>query len=246
MVDLSGLDSIRIVASAALVRRQVEDRLRRAIVEGRFAPGEHLSDRVIQDTFQVSRTVVREAVRQMEAEGLVETIPHRGIFVKVLSVEDAEQVYSVREVLEPLAAREFTRNASDEQIEQLQTVLDGIKKHLGAKPDRSLIDLKQRFYEILLAGAGNLYVEKMLNQLLNQNTQLRSTSLSNPERLPDTIAELQALVDALRNRDEVAASAASVEHVKNAAHVALRILKQRVATKSPTKNGRKLAGEHEP
>jgi DNA-binding GntR family transcriptional regulator len=242
MIDFPNSDSIRVVASAALVRRQVEDRLRRAIVEGRFAPGEHLSDRVIQDTFQVSRTVVREAVRQMEAEGLVETIPHRGIFVKVLSVEDAEQVYSVREVLEPLAAREFTRNASDEQITQLENVLNEIKKHLGAKPDRSLIDLKQRFYEILLAGGGNLYVEKMLNQLLNQNSQLRSTSLSNPERLPDTIAELQALVVALRNRDEAAASAASIEHVKNAARVALGILRER-ATKPAPKNDRKIAGD---
>src|SRR5262245_677251 len=118
-MSTSAPDSIRVTASAALVRRQLEDRLRRAIVEGRFAPGEHLPDRAIQDTFQVSRTVVREAVRQLEAEGLVETVPHRGIFVKVLSVEEAVQIYAVREALEPLAAREFTRNATNADVAEL-------------------------------------------------------------------------------------------------------------------------------
>jgi DNA-binding GntR family transcriptional regulator len=219
--------SLHVIASPALVRRQVEEHLRRAIVEGRFAPGEHLSDRIMQDTFRVSRTVVREAVRQLEAEGLVETIPHRGIFVKVLSVKEAEQVYAVRAVLEPLAAREFTRNATDRQVEQLAEVLEGIRGHLGMPKDKALIDLKQRFYEILLQGGGNVYVQKMLNQLLNQNTQLRSTSLSNPGRLPATVAELDALVAAIRNRDEEGASIASLMHVKNAARVALDILKQR-------------------
>jgi DNA-binding GntR family transcriptional regulator len=236
-------DDIRIIASAALVRRQVEERLRRAIVEGRFAPGEHLSDRVIQDTFQVSRTVVREAVRQLEAEGLVETIPHRGSFVKVLSVAEAEQVYSVRAVLEPLAAQEFTKNASNEDIEKLVEVLNQIRAHIGAPQDKKLIDLKQTFYEILLRGGGNVYVQKMLNQLLNQNTQLRSTSLSHPGRLPETVNELQVLVEAIRRRDEKAAGTASLAHVENAAKVALGILRERSEAQARPRKGSTLIGD---
>jgi DNA-binding GntR family transcriptional regulator len=225
------------------VRRQVEEHLRRAIVEGRFAPGEHLSDRAMQDTFQVSRTVVREAVRQLEAEGLVETIPHRGIFVKVLSVQEAEQVYAVRAVLEPLAAKEFTRNASDREIDELEAILAGIRSHIGGSPDQSLIELKQQFYETLLRGGGNVYVQKMLNQLLNQNTQLRSTSLSNPQRLPATVAELETIVSAIRRRDEDAAGTASLAHVNNAAKVALGILRQRSAgSAEPTTNPRRNNG----
>jgi DNA-binding GntR family transcriptional regulator len=220
-------DSLKIDVVAASVRRQVESKLRQAIVEGRFAPGEHLSDRSLKDMFQVSRTVVREAVRQLEAEGLIETIPHRGSFVKTLSAEEARQIYDVRGVLEALAARGFARYATEEQQDRLERTLDDLRAMVDSPGGTLLIDLKQKFYAVMLEGCGNAYVQRMLNQILNHNTQLRRTSLSDPERLPHTIEELEALLAAFRARDEEAAWHASLAHVRNAAKVALEILQQR-------------------
>ena len=217
----------RVVTAAASVRRQVEAQLRRAIVQGRFAPGDHLSDRILQDTFQVSRTVVREAVRQLEAEGLIETVPHRGSFVRTLSVREAEQVYAVRGVLEGLAAKEFARNATDAEIEALDRILRQIRKHLTRRQKQEIIDLKQEFYDILLTGCRNTHIRSMLGPLLNINAQLRATSLSDPGRLPNTVAELETLLNAIKARDEQAASAASQQHVQNAAAVALKLLRKR-------------------
>lgn len=217
----------RVPVAVESVRRQVENELRKAIVQGRFPPGTHLSDRMLQDTFQVSRTVIREAVRQVEAEGLIETFPHRGSFVKQLTVREAEQVYAVRGVLEGLAAREFARNATDLEIEELERVVVRIRKHLTRRQVHEIIALKHEFYDLLLAGSRNTHVKSMLSPLLNINAQLRATSLSDPTRLPHTVAELERLVAAVKARDEDAAWAASLQHVQNAAAVALRLLRQR-------------------
>ncbi len=209
------------------VRRQVENELRKAIVQGRFPLGTHLSDRMLQETFQVSRTVIREAVRQVEAEGLIETIPHRGSFVRQLTVREAEQVYAVRGVLEGLAAKEFARNATDDEIAELERIVVSIRKHLTRRQMHEIMDLKHALYDLLLAGSRNTHVKAMLGPLLNINAQLRATSLSDPNRLPHTVAELEDLVKALKARDEQAAWAASLRHVENAAAVALGLLRKR-------------------
>lgn len=215
----------RINIGATTVRRQVQDELRRLIVDGYFEPGQHLSDRALQDTFNVSRTVVREAVRQLEAEGLIETFPHRGSFVRVVTVEEARQIYDVRCVLEAFAASGFARNATDAQIDALESVLNEFRTAIEAgEDDARLIKLKQKFYAILMQGCGNAHVEQMLGHLLNRNTQLRRMSMSAPNRLQYTVTELESLINAIRKRDEQAAWAATVLHVRNAARVALDIL----------------------
>lgn len=206
------------------VRQKVETELRRAIVQGRFPPGTHLSDRMLQDTFQVSRTVVREAVRQVKAEGLIETFTHRGNFVCSLSVREAEQVYAVRGVLEGLAAREFVREASDDEVDQLERIIRKIRKQLTSRQLQEIVHLKHEFYEVLLTGCRNTYIKNMLSPLLNINAQLRATSLSDPDRLPHTVTELEALVKAFRARDTIAAWSCSLRHVQNAAAVALKLI----------------------
>jgi len=220
-------EPLHVDVAAASVRRQVESKLRQAITEGRFPPGSHLSDRVLQDTFRVSRPVIREAVRQLEAEGLIETIPHRGSFVKILSVEEARQIYDVRGVLEALAARGFARNATESHIERLGAIMEELRRAAREPGSNGLIGLKEHFYAVLLDGCGNAYVQRMLSQILNQITQLRRTSLSDPGRLTHTIEELEALLDAVRKRDEDAAWAASLVHINNAAKVALEVLRHR-------------------
>ncbi len=214
-------------AAAAPVRKQVEDNLRDAIITGRFAPGEHLSDRLLCELFKVSRPVVREAVRQLEAEGLVETTPHRGSFVKIITVEEATQIYEVRGVLEAQAARAFARNATDAEINELKQVFDQISEFHKSSTRDGIVELKQSFYEILLRGSRNTYVTRMLNQILNQNTRLRAMSLSDPRRLKNTVKELDVLMQAIMRRDEEAAWHASLNHVNEAARVALKILSQK-------------------
>jgi DNA-binding GntR family transcriptional regulator len=213
------------------VRRQVEERLRDAIISSRFPPGEHLSDRLLCEIFGVSRGVIREAVRLLEAEGLITLVPNRGPFVAYLSAAEATQVYEVRAVLEALAGQGFAERASTEEIAELRAVFEEIAAIRPGSVDRmAVLGLKRRFYDVMLRGCRNAYVARMLDQLLNRNSQLRATTLSDPSRLPQTVIEIRRIVEAIERRDREGAWLACREHVMKAAEVALRILNQQAST----------------
>jgi DNA-binding GntR family transcriptional regulator len=209
------------------MRRQVEEGLRAAIINGRFAPGEHLPDRMLCDLFGASRGVVREAVRLLEAEGLIVVQPHRGQFVAFLSVAEAAQVYEVRAVLEALAGEGFAVRASDAERAELRDVYDELKAISPQSGREVLLGIKRRFYDVLLRGCRNEYATRMLDQMLNRNTQLRATSLSDPSRLPNTVIEIRRVVEAIERRDAEGAFQACRDHVMSAAKVALRLLRER-------------------
>ena len=109
-------NELYIAPSVAPLRREIETRLRTAIVAGRFKPGDRLIEREMCELLGVSRASLREALRQLEAEELVKIVPHRGPVVSEVTVEEAEQLYDVRAMLEGLAARRFAETASDEDI----------------------------------------------------------------------------------------------------------------------------------
>jgi DNA-binding GntR family transcriptional regulator len=220
------------------VRRQVEERLREAIISGRFMPGDHLSDRLLCDLFGVSRGVIREAVRLLEAEGLIDVVPNRGPFVAYLSPAEASQVYEVRAVLEALAGQGFAERASEDEIAELRAVFEEIAAARPGMDRVLLLGLKRRFYDVLLRGCRNAYVARMLDQVLNRNTQLRATTLSDPERLPHTVTEIRRIVDAVERRDAEGTWQACRDHVTQAARVALRILNQQASEKAEAAQGR--------
>lgn len=206
------------------VRRQVEDGLRAAIVSGRFLPGEHLPDRMLCETFGTSRSVVREAVRLLEAEGLIVVHPNRGPFVATMSISEAAEIYEVRAALEALAGEGFAIRATDAERNTLRALYYKLRDSNADTSRLDLLDIKRRFYEVLTTGCRNSYVARMLDRLLIRNAQLRATSLSNSDRLPRTIEEVGKIIDAIDRRDAVAAGEACREHVRRAAEVAFRIL----------------------
>jgi DNA-binding GntR family transcriptional regulator len=109
--------------AAAPLRLQVLDELRQSIISGRSAPGTRLVERELITMLGVSRTVIREALRQLETEGLVATVPNKGPIVRELSASEAKDLYSIRAVLEGLAAQLFTHNAGKIEIDKLEHAL---------------------------------------------------------------------------------------------------------------------------
>jgi DNA-binding GntR family transcriptional regulator len=232
-IRLSDSSTVRVAGALHIVpaslRSTVEDQIRQAIMTGDLPPGLHLSDRMMCERFGVSRTIVREAVRLLEAEGLVTVLPRRGPFVAFLTAAEAVQIYEVREALEALAGEGFAERASDAERAALRGVVVSLEAASAAARRDELLDHKREFYAILLQGCRNQYAARMLGLLLNRNTQLRATSLSAPDRLPHTIRELWRVVEAVEQRDGPGAAAACRDHVRAAAAVALRVLRERVA-----------------
>jgi DNA-binding GntR family transcriptional regulator len=218
-------DSMRIVSTPTL-RAKVAERLREALVNGKFRPGTRLVERKLCEMLGVSRGSVREALRELEHDGLITVVPNRGPIVSVLDYKTAKSIYEVRAALEGLAAAQFARNASPAQIRRLRKAIDALDAAIKRKSTVAMLAAKQQFDEVLMEGAANPVAAAMLNTVRLRVTQLRLLSLSQGSRSEVVLAEMQELYDAIVDRDEQRARKASETHIENAAAVALQVLEE--------------------
>jgi len=211
---------------AAVLRHSVTESIRNAILLGRFQPGDRLPERELCEMTGVSRTLVREALRQLESERLIKVIPHRGPVVETLTPEQADGIYRVREELEGLASQLFAERATDAQLAELRGAFEELKQAIVGDEGLAKLDAKNHFYRCLLEGTGNEALTNTLRLLNSQVMLLRSMSMQAPGRASESVAELDALLDALAQRDGKKARRASIRHVKNAAAIAVKLLRQ--------------------
>lgn len=217
---MSNVSDLKVVVGPRL-RKQVADTLRAAIASGELKPGDRLVERILCERIGVSRASLREALRELENEGLVTDQPNRGMIISVLTDKGARDVFDVRASLEGLACRLFCVNATEGQIAELAPLFDRLATAYRNGDPRSMIAEKTRFYDHLMAGAGNEEVERMLRSIHIRVSQLRILSLSSHERRVASLEELRGLVEALKGRQGDRAEALSRHHVDQAAKVAL-------------------------
>ena len=216
----NGLDglSVQVQRVAAPVREQVLDQLRHAIVEMRLQPAQRLVERELVEQTGVSRTTIREVLRELAAEGLVTTIPHKGTVVASPSLEHAAELYEVRAVLEGMAARQFVERATEAHLTRVRDACEAIEAAASEDPaGPAMLSAKKLFYDALFDGAGNRTIQEIVVGLQARVTVLRRTSLAQPGRSALTVAEVRAIVEALEARDGERAAAACVHHVNQAA-----------------------------
>jgi DNA-binding GntR family transcriptional regulator len=207
----------KVARVAAPLREQVFELLRREIVELRLRPGQRLVERELIERIGVSRTTIREALRQLAAEGLVKTIPQKGAIVAVPSAKEAAEVYEVRALLEAAAAKEFALNASDAHVQALRQAFESVAANQGTVEDGAFLQAKSRFYEVLFEGAGNQTIRTILEGLQARVAVLRATTVGVPGRPAISVEEIRAIVEAIERRDPEAAAAATSHHLRKAA-----------------------------
>jgi DNA-binding GntR family transcriptional regulator len=203
---------------AAPLRRKILTALRRAIETGELKPGDRLVEKDLCQELNVSRTSLREALRELQAEKLVVAVP-RGLIVAEISDEDAANIYQVRAALEGLVAAQFAETANALDVEKLKTALDRLEDAYRLKDFEKILDAKKGFYDAICHGARNAVVRDLLGNRINQ---LRSTSREDDKRWMASLAELKKLAGALLARNPKAARAAAIKHVDAAARTVLR------------------------
>jgi DNA-binding GntR family transcriptional regulator len=214
---------------AAPLRQQALDALRRAIIAGELGPGTRLIERDLCARMGVSRTVVREVLRQLESEGLVATVAHRGPVVRALTEPEARELYAIRGVLEGLAARIFVTEASDVQVARLTASVQAVEAAYHAADAKQVIDAKNRFYAALFEPARGEVLAGMLAALHARISRWRALGLTHPQRSPQrsarSIAGLQGLAAAIVARDADAAERLARVEAENAAAEVFRLLR---------------------
>ncbi|WP_051237599.1 GntR family transcriptional regulator [Ottowia thiooxydans] len=208
----------------AQVRQQVAGALRNSLEGGKFTPGERLIERDLCVQMGVSRPSLREALRELESEGLVTSIANRGVFVSVLSVRDVREIYEVREQLEGLIAARFAQFASRTQLARFESAAHCLFDAYECPEE--LISARRDFYEALWDGADHDLATSMLRGIQLRANQLRRMTLADPDRMQESVLETKELVAAIRARDPGAAAEVAKLHVRKAATTALRLMER--------------------
>ncbi len=211
------------------LRDIVQERMRTAIIEGHFAPGERLVERPLCEQLGVSRTVIRETIRYLEAEGLVEIIPNRGPIVALLDWRQAEQIYDIRKQLESSAAAVCAQCHSGDFALRLGDALTALNATMDDSEWIGVMRATTRFYEIIFVEAGHEIAWDIVQRLNGRISRLRVLTLSAKDRPKPGISHMSAIYEAILSRDADAAQAAVQAHILDASAIAQRFLRNEAA-----------------
>ena len=203
------------------LRQLALEKMRRAILTMKFRPGERLVERALCLRLGVSRSVVREVLRHLESEGLVETLPGHGPAVAALEPAKIAQIYELRSMLEALAARQCAARATPADFLLLRAALADVRTGYAGADPIAVLTAAASFYETMFRAAGRAVAWELLVSLTGRITHLRARTISTPGRDTHGVAEMQSILDAIEARDPDAAEVASVQHLQNALRLAL-------------------------
>ncbi|OYX45038.1 MAG: GntR family transcriptional regulator [Rhodobacterales bacterium 32-67-9] len=215
---------LRIDHSTTTLRELAVERLRQAIISGRFSGGDRLVERTLCDQLGVSRSVVREAIRYLEAEGLVEIRPRSGPMVARLDWQSARQIYDIRRLLESDAAAACARVADAAVAARLRGALAEIKRSSAEGMRAELYAATTDFYEVIFRSAGQTVAWEIVQRLNGRISRLRALTLASTNRQLSGPAHMERICEAICANQPVAAAAAVNDHLRDAAEIARQSL----------------------
>jgi DNA-binding GntR family transcriptional regulator len=207
----------------ASLRVKIIEALRQAIERGALQPGARLVEKKLCEQLNVSRTSLREALRELQAEGVLTHISNKGLSVTRITLRDAKNIYRIRADLEALVVEQCTQNAGDEDIGNLEHYAADLKAEYLAGDFGSIVASKRRFYNLICEVADNSIVINLLNRLTLLTSQLRRNSIMRPDRQAESVGEITDLMVAIKRHDIDSARKFAKLHVENAAVSAFSI-----------------------
>ena len=208
------------------VRQRVVDALRAAILDLRIEPGRRLVERELVERFSVSRTTVREALRDLTSEGLITVVPQRGAVVTVPTVDEASDLYQARASLEALLVKLFTERAAKSQTIRLEAAIEAYAEVATAHADdpARLLKAKDDVIEAIATGARSPAVEELATALRGRVRLLRLKAISMDHET--RVSELRDILTAIRSGEGARAAAAYADHILSSKARAFTVLGQ--------------------
>lgn len=201
------------IGSQGRLSERAYDHVRRGILSGDIPVGSIISDGQVADELGMSKTPVRQALRLLAQEGLLETGPRRQLVVRGVSAEQRAEVREVREALEGIAVAHACRSMAIDDVDQLRLNLFRQRRAAEAGDDAAFIELDEQFHLALASGAGLATLERLLAQLRGFVRLMRVGTARAEGHLFEVLAEHERILDAVEKRDETAALAALREHL---------------------------------
>jgi DNA-binding GntR family transcriptional regulator len=196
-------------------------RLRQGIRVGEFRPGQRLREAELATLLNVSRTPIREAIRRLASDGLIEFAPSRGVMIINLDKQQVRELYALRETLEGAAARLAAQHASPAEIAAMRELLEAGK--LAQEPGQ-LARLNRLFHQAIHDAAHNRYLAQALVQLSDSLALLPGTTFEVPGRSEAAYEEQLAIVDAIESRELKKAEELARHHIAMAGQTRIRMM----------------------
>lgn len=190
--------------------------LRGEIVDGRLAPGSALVEAKLSKELGVSRTPVREALRLLEQDGLVDTIPNKCSIVVAIDKQDIFDTYEIRKPVFGLCARWACERMTEEEVKKLENALELQEFYCSKKEYAKVCELDTQFHDILYAGAKSRTVAQTLHTLHIQSQRAREVAFQDDERTIQAVKEHRAIFEAIRDKKPDKAESAAIEHLNQA------------------------------
>lgn len=196
------------------LRGRVFQKLRDDILKGEYKENEELRESTIGKKLGVSRTPVREALRQLELEGLVKIIPNKGAYVTGITGKDVKDIYLIRSLLEGLCARWATEHITEEQIGKLEEILLLSEFHAQKKETSDqVVELDGKFHEVLYEASNSRILEHVLSDFHKYVQMARQTSVAREHRVEKSIQEHKEILEAMKEKDAGKAERLANEHI---------------------------------
>ncbi|MDD6442159.1 MAG: GntR family transcriptional regulator [bacterium] len=197
------------------LRGQVFHAIREDILKGRYKENDELRETTLGKELGVSRTPVREALRQLELEGLVKIIPNRGAFVTGISEKDVRDIYMVRSVLEGLCVQMAAEHMTKERIDELEEVLLLAEYYLEKGNMEQLTELDGKFHQILYTASESRILEHVLSDFHKYVQLARRNSVKTESRAQKSLEEHREILEALKENDAEKAEKLANTHILN-------------------------------
>ncbi|MDX1425090.1 MAG: GntR family transcriptional regulator [Kiloniellales bacterium] len=191
----------------------VVERIREAIIFGRLRPRERLVEEELSERFNVSRHTIRSALVSLEQIGLVTRRPNRGVVVRDLSVQEVEELYEMRAILQAEAARRIPLPAPAALIEELERIHGEFSRCVDRMDLKQTAALNNVFHETIFAACNNRYLAETIENYWIRTTAIRCYAIGDPNMLQQSRNEHRAIIDALARGDRKALIRHCVDHI---------------------------------
>ena len=207
------------------LREVVFKTLRQAILTGELKPGERLMEIQLASKLGVSRTPIREAIRQLELEGLVVMEPRRGAYVASITEKSMRDVLEVRLALDKLAVGLACKRITEEQKEELRVKMEAFEDAVKTDDVSKIASADVDFHDVIFTASGNMRLGQMVNNLAEQMYRYRLEYIKDKEEHPKLVLEHRVIYDTIVAGDSKAAESAICTHIKNQENTIIRLIR---------------------
>ena len=183
------------------LREKILENIRDAIISGSLKAGSRVSEPELAERYGISRTPIREALRQLESEGYLTVIPRRGAVVSEFSQKDVEDFYAIKSILEGYAARQACSRLTDRELDKLQANNKRLHDLAEQNDIKTFFKVHNDFHEMFIKAADNERLRELITSVVTRFQRLRFMSLSLPGRMKISVQEHEKIIEAFRRRD---------------------------------------------